>query len=189
MVMLEKRFLTCYVRAMRSFFPSVPGEPAELIRAELFSIERLEQHAESLAQAQRITRKRFRGRPILDRVKDNSRFLTAAHRQITKNVREERAITPAAEWFVDNFHVIEEQVLEIHDDLPPKFYRGLPKLTEGPLKGAPRIYGVAWAFVAHTDSRFDPDWLRRFMRAYQKVDALTIGELWALAISLRIVFV
>src|SRR3989338_8133295 len=156
---------------MIPFFASAHGEPAELIRAELFSIERLEQHAESLALAQRVTLKRLRGRAILDRVKDNGRFLAAAHRQITRNTREERAITPAAEWFVDNFHVIEEQVLEIHDDLPPKFYRGLPKLREGFLKGTPRIYGVAWAFVAHTDSRFDPDWLQRYIRAYQRVDA------------------
>ena len=48
---------------------------------------------------------------------------------------------------------------------------------------------MAWAFVAHTDSRFDPDWLRRFVRAYQKTDPLYIGEIWALAISLRIILV
>ncbi|HXV18910.1 MAG TPA: glycosyl transferase, partial [Candidatus Omnitrophota bacterium] len=173
----------------KHLFHSASKEPAELVRAELFSIERLEQHAESLAQAQRITRKRFKGRTILGRVRDNSRALSSAHHRITQNIRDERAITPAAEWFVDNFHVIEEQILEIQDDLPPKFYRGLPKLKEGPLKGTPRVYGVAWAFVAHTDSRFDPDWLRRFVRAYQRVDPLTIGELWALAISLRIVLI
>ncbi|MBP9733104.1 MAG: hypothetical protein KBD07_01860, partial [Candidatus Omnitrophica bacterium] len=80
--------------------------------------------------------------------------LSTAHRRITQNIRDERSITPAAEWFVDNFYVIEEQILEIHDDLPPKFYQGLPKLAEGVFKGTPRVYGVAWAFVAHTDSRF-----------------------------------
>jgi len=168
---------------------SSSSEPAELIRAELFSIERLEQHAESLANAQRVTQKRFKGRAILKRVKDNNRVLIAARHQITQSIRDERSITPAGEWFVDNFHVIEEQILEIHDDLPPKFYRGLPKLTDGFLKGTPRVYGVAWAFTAHTDSRFDPDWLRRFVRAYQRVDPLSIGEIWALAISLRIVLV
>jgi cyclic beta-1,2-glucan synthetase len=48
---------------------------------------------------------------------------------------------------------------------------------------------VAWAFVAHTDSHFDPAMLRRFVRAYQRVQPLTIGELWAVAITLRIVLV
>ena len=51
------------------------------------------------------------------------------------------------------------------------------------------MFGVAWAFVAHTDSRFDPEMLCRFVRAYQEVQPLTIGELWAVAITLRIVLV
>lgn len=172
-----------------SFPKTAKKEPDEPIRAELFSIERLEQHAESLARAQSVTHKHSRGLPILARVKENGRVLSAAHRNITQTIREERSITPAAEWLVDNFYIVEEQILEIIDDLPLGFYRKLPKLTEGFFKGSPRVYGVAWAFVAHTDSRFDPDWLRRFVRAYQRVDLLTIGEVWALAISLRIVLV
>ena len=159
------------------------------IRAELFSIERLEQHAESLASAQQIAPGRSRGKPLLPRVKDNARVLREGYRSIAQVIREEHAITPAAEWLVDNFHIVEEQIREIIDDLPPGFYRELPKLAEGHLEGYPRVFGVAWAFVAHTDSRFDPDWLRRFVRAYQRTDALRIGEIWALAISLRIVLV
>ena len=53
----------------------------------------------------------------------------------------------------------------------------------------PRVFGLAWAFVAHTDSLFDPEALRRYVRAYQEVQPLTIGELWAIAITLRIVLV
>ena len=51
------------------------------------------------------------------------------------------------------------------------------------------MFGVAWAFVAHTDSHFDTEMLCRFVRAYQEVQPLTIGELWAVAITLRIVLV
>ena len=116
-------------------------------------------------------------------------MLRDAYRAIAKAIREERTITPAAEWLVDNFHVVEEQLREIRDDLPRGFYRELPKLAEGPLAGYPRVYGIAWAFVAHTDSRFDPEMLRRFVHAYQRVQPLTIGELWAVAITLRIVLV
>ncbi|HXQ23134.1 MAG TPA: hypothetical protein VN812_15760, partial [Candidatus Acidoferrales bacterium] len=116
-------------------------------------------------------------------------MLLAAYRTIGEASREERAITPAAEWLVDNFHVVEEQIREIRDDLPSGFYRQLPKLAEGPLEGYPRVFGLAWAFVAHTDSRFDPQTLCRFVRAYQRVQPLTIGELWAVAITLRIVLV
>src|SRR5712691_12247010 len=157
------------------------------IRAELFGIERLEQHAASLAAAQRV--KSGRGRRLLPRVEDNGRVLRESYRVIATAIREERAIEPAAEWLVDNFHVVDEQLREIRDDLPPGFYRELPKLAEGPLAGYPQVYGIAWAFVAHTDSRFDPETLRRFVHAYQRVQPLTIGELWAVAITLRVVLV
>ena len=161
----------------------------EPIRAELFGIERLEQHAESLAAAQPVMRASAKGRRLLARVQDNGRVLRDAYRTIARTIREERAITPAAEWLVDNFHVVDEQLREIRDDLPPGFYRQLPKVAAGPLEGYPRVYGLAWAFVAHTDSRLDPDTLRRFVRAYQHVQPLTIGELWAVAITLRVVLV
>jgi cyclic beta-1,2-glucan synthetase len=141
----------------------------EPIRAELFGIERLEQHGESLAAAQAVTIEPRKGHALLSRVRDNGRILREAYRAIAKAIREERAITLAAGWLGDNFHLVEEQLREIQDDLPGGFYRELPKLAEGPLAGYPRVYGLAWAFVAHTDSRFDPDALRRFVRAYQRV--------------------
>jgi cyclic beta-1,2-glucan synthetase len=174
---------------LKGLSTAAPPEPEEPIRSELFSIERLEQHAESLAAAQRVTPKPGRGRPLATRLRDNARVLLAAYRAIGSAIREERAITPAAEWLVDNFHIVEEQIREIRDDLPRGFYRQLPKLAEGPLAGYPRVFGIAWAFVAHTDSRFDPETLCRFVRAYQRVQPLTIGELWAVAITLRIVLV
>ncbi len=116
-------------------------------------------------------------------------MLLAAYRSIAQAVDEGRGITPAAEWVLDNYHVVEEQIREIREDLPPQFYRQLPKLADGPFAGFPRVFGIAWAFVAHTDSRFEPETLRRFVRAYQSVEPLTIGELWAVAITLRIVLV
>src|SRR5712691_3383323 len=165
------------------------SELEEPIRAELFSIERLEQHAESLAAAQCVTTTPRTGRRLLPRVLDNGRVLLEAYRAIAKAIREERATIPAAEWLVDNFHIVDEQLREIRDDLPPGYYRELPKLAEGPLQSYPRVFGLAWAFVAHTDTRFDPQMLRRFVRAYQRVQPLTIGELWAVAITLRVVLV
>ena len=166
-----------------------PETLEEPIRAELFGVERLEQHAESLAAAQPVLSGSVRGRPLLPRVQENGRVLRETYRAVAKAIREERSIVPAAEWLVDNFHIVDEQLREIRDDLPAGFYRELPKLAGGPFAGYPRVYGIAWAFVAHTDSRFDPDLLRRFVLAYQRVQPLTIGELWAVAITLRVVLV
>ena len=173
---------------IRSSVSMSPGLE-EPIRAELFGVERLEQHAESLAAAQITTGDLRRGRLLTPRVLENGRVLVKSYRTIARAIREEKAITPAAEWLVDNFHIVDEQLREIIDDLPPGYYRQLPKLASGHLENYPRVFGVAWAFVAHTDSRFDPEMLRRFVAAYQRVQPLTIGELWAVAISLRVVLV
>src|SRR5271169_1653451 len=169
--------------------PPVFSEPEEPIRAELFSVERLEQHAESLAAAQLVVTAPEEGRPLIPRVLENGRVLLEYYRATARAIQHEQAITPAAEWFVDNFYIVEEQLREIRDDLPPGFYRKLPKLASGHLEGFPRVFGVAWAFVAHNDSRFDPEVLHRFVTAYQRVQPLTIGELWAVAITLRVVLV
>ncbi|WP_234992388.1 GH36-type glycosyl hydrolase domain-containing protein [Roseisalinus antarcticus] len=100
-----------------------------------------------------------------------------------------RSVTPAAEWLLDNFHLVEQQLLQIDDDLPAEYYRQLPKLADGPFAGYPRVFGLAWAYVAHTDSLLSGPGLARFVKSYQQVSPLSIGELWAVAITLRIVLV
>jgi cyclic beta-1,2-glucan synthetase len=110
--------------------------------------------------------------------------LLAAYRDVAKVVDAGAAITPTAEWLIDNFHVVEKQIHEVRVDLPPGYYRQLPKLVSGPFVGYPRVFGVAWAYVAHTDSLFDPEVLRRYLRAYQEAQPLSIGELWAVATTL-----
>src|SRR3990170_1470248 len=165
------------------------AEPEEPILAELFSVERLEQHAQTLAAAQVVTGAPHRGKAIRPRVAENGRVLLDSYRLLARAIKDERSITPAAEWLVDNFHIVDEQLREIRDDLPPDYYRELPKLAEGHLAGYPRVLGLTWAYIAHMDSRFDPESLRRMVRAYQGVQPLTIGELWAIAISLRILLV
>jgi len=165
------------------------AELEEPILAELFSVERLEQHAQTLAAAQTVTDAPRRGHAVRPRIAENGRVLLESYRVLARAIKDERSITPAAEWLVDNFHIVDEQLREIRDDLPPGYYRELPKLAEGHLADYPRVLGLAWAYIAHTDSRFDPESLRRMVRAYQVVEPLTIGELWAIAISLRILLV
>ncbi|MGR9088172.1 MAG: glucoamylase family protein, partial [Gammaproteobacteria bacterium] len=165
-----------------------PGNDEAPIRFELFSTERLVQHAISLAQAQKVSSSK-QGRTLIPRVRENNRVLLDAYAAVSKAVSEQHAITPAAEWLLDNFHVIEEQISDIHIDFPENYYQELPKLADGFLAGFPRVYGIAWALVAHTDSRFAPDLLTLFVRAYQRVDPLTLGELWAIPSTLRVLLI
>jgi cyclic beta-1,2-glucan synthetase len=180
---------------MPDFFRSIKGESSsvlfdseEPIRGELFSIERLGQYARTLAAEHHIVKKKGRAR-LLPRLEDNGRKLVAAYRTLVEAVREGDPMSPAAEWLLDNFHIVEEQLREIREDLPKGYYNELPKLADGELADYPRIYAVALALIAHTDSRLDPVTLKRFINSYQAVSPLSIGELWAVAISLRLALV
>ena len=160
------------------------------IRADLFGAERLEHHARTLAAAQPVAR----GRParvlrLSARLKDNAAVLLTAYRASAAALDAGQAVTPAAEWLLDNYHLVEDQLQQIVSDLPPGYYRQLPKLSRGPFTGYPRVFGLAWAYIAHTDSLMSGPMLTRFVAAYQEVQPLQIGELWAVAITLRIVLV
>jgi cyclic beta-1,2-glucan synthetase len=169
--------------------PAPPWNDTAPVRQELFGIERLEQHARTLATAQPVTARPPAVLSLHRRLNDNAAVLLAAYRASAAELEGGRGVEPAAEWLLDNYHVVEQQIRDIRDDLPVGFYRQLPKLAAGPFAGYPRVFGMAWAFVAHTDSHFDPAVLRRFIAAYQSVQPLTIGELWAVSITLRIVLI
>jgi cyclic beta-1,2-glucan synthetase len=123
------------------------------------------------------------------RLRNNIQTLRAAHRYIGVQASTGYDISPAAEWLLDNFHLIEAQLEEIHEGLPRRYFRALPVLIDEPLAGLPRVYGVAWAFVAHTDGDFDEELLIQFLSAYQETRELNLGEMWALPTTLRVVLI
>src|SRR6266567_3281958 len=145
------------------------------IREELYSVDRLEQYAVALATEHKLAGKPRRLNLLLPRLEENGHKLIATYKSLAQSIREEHVISPAAEWLVDNFHIVEEQVREIREDLPKSYYHELPKLARGEFKDYPRIYAVAFALIAHTDCRLDTNTLRRFIASYQTVDPLTIG--------------
>ena len=165
------------------------GEIQEPIRAELFGAQRFEQHGRSLAAAQTVrpTGSPDRAAPFFPRVQENIAALRQAYDYIAHTSRSGHYVTPAAEWLLDNFHLIEAQLQQIQEGVPHRYYADLPKLAVKPLEGLPRVYGIAWAYVAHTDSALDPVLFTAFLHAYQEVSELTLGELWALPTTLRVV--
>ncbi len=161
----------------------------DTISAEIFGRERFNQHAHSLAETQTVTDDPVSVYSFIDRLDENSAALRRNYEDVLGAVEAGKSVTPAAEWLIDNYHLVEQHVHQTRADLPPGFYRQLPKLAEGHLAGHPRIFGVVWAYVAHTDSHFDPVSLTDFINAYQDVQPLSIGELWATAISLRLILI
>jgi cyclic beta-1,2-glucan synthetase len=164
----------------------VSNSDPQPIRGELLSGIRLEQHAEHLAD-QPVAAGSSKRSALSLQLRENGRILLECYRTIAEVVRREGPITPAAEWFLDNFHIIDEGLRDVRNDLPEGFYRELPQLAGSVFTGQPRVFALAWTFVEHTDSRFDPESLRGFVAAFQRVRPLTIGELWAVPIALRMV--
>lgn len=155
-------------------------------RAEPFGVERLEQHARDLAEALAAATVDGAEDPtFFTRFAANAAALRQANAIISQASQRGEALGQDAEWLIDNFYIVEEQLREIRDDLPRPFYRELPKTAAGEA----RVQALAVELISHTDSVLDEETIVRFIRAFQTVTPLTMGEVWALPIMLRLVLV
>ena len=157
----------------------------ELLRSELFSIEQLKRHAVTLAGQHRVD-----PRPgpdsLLPRLADNERVLLAAYDVVTAVATQGQRVVPAEAWLLDNFYLIEQQITLARRHLPRGYSRQLLCLADGASAGFPRIYDLALELISHMDGRVDSDNATQFIAAYQSVEALKLGELWAFPIMLQL---
>lgn len=167
----------------RASLESTVDEPP--LRAELFSLEQLEQHAQLIAATHSLSVARRRER-LLPRLAENEKILCATYDLITAAAEQSHPIEPASEWLLDNFYLIEEQIRSIRQLLPPAFSRNLPRLANGVSDQFPRVYGIALELIIHVDGRIDAACLNGFVASYQNVVSLKLGELWALPLMLRL---
>ncbi|MBB1077683.1 carbohydrate-binding protein, partial [Rhodoferax sp. 4810] len=175
--------------ALCDILDSERGQVQAPIRSEIFGPQRFAEHGRSLAETHRAAHGALTAAPFFPRLQGNIAALRQAHDYIGMLAGTGYDISPAAEWLLDNFHLVEAQLKEIRQGLPRSYYRALPVLQDEPLAGLPRIYGVAWAFVAHTDGAFDESLLVAFLSAYEEVRHLNLSEMWALPTTLRVVLV
>ncbi|HZL43993.1 MAG TPA: cyclic beta 1-2 glucan synthetase, partial [Verrucomicrobiae bacterium] len=157
------------------------------LRAELFSVEQLIRHAKTLAENHSVVTPRGSTR-LLARLGENEQILRAYNRA-TQAVDQTRRVTHAAEWLLDNFYLIEEQIQMARRHLPRGYSRELPRLLSGPSAGLPRVYELVLELISHVDAQIDAEPLRAFIAAYQTVSALKLGELWAIPIMLRLALI
>ena len=165
-----------------------PADDEPPLRAELYGAVQMEQHGAVLAASHTISDVPGRDQ-LLARLADNESIIIEACNLLTAAVRDNRQITPAAEWLLDNFYLIEEQIRTAKRHLPKTYSKQLPRLATGPSAGRPRVYELALETIAHGDGRVDPESLRRFVAAYQSVLPLKLGELWAIPIMLRLALI
>ena len=155
------------------------------MRAELFSIEQLKRHAVTLAGQHRIDSNPGADK-LLPRLADNTRVLLAAYDVVTVAAASGQRIMPTEAWLLDNFYLIEQQISLARRHLPHGYSRQLPRLADGPSAGFPRIYDLALALISHMDGRVDSDNVTQLIAAYQTVEPLKLGELWAFPIMLQL---
>ena len=158
------------------------------IRSELFSLEQLESYAKTLAKNHQLTIDKP-SEQLLKRLAENEEILLEVHNLLTASAKENKRITPAGEWLLDNFYLIEEQIYTGKKHLPKGYSKGLPQLAKGPSAGLPRVYDLAVELIAHSDGRVDLKSLNSFTAAYQQESELKLGELWAIPIMLRLALI
>jgi len=162
------------------------------LRAELFGVVQMEEHGKTLAGTHQLLAKKASDQ-LLARLAENEIVLGDACRLMTESVREGRQVTPAAEWLLDNFYLIEEQIRTAKRHLPKGYSKELPRLAKAMRTsidaGHPRVYDLALQTISHGDGRIDLEGLSRFVASYQQVTALTLGELWAIPIMLRLALI
>lgn len=184
--LLKLRRLKAFRRRRAASRTKPEQEPA--LRSELFSADQMERHGQSLAGQHRLS-PRTSANLLLARLTDNEAVLIHACEGLTAATRHKRRITPAGEWLLDNFYLIEEQVRIARRHLPQGYSRELPRLEHGPSTGLPRVYDIALEIISHGDGRVDTTNLSRFVSAYQTVTPLKLGELWAIPIMLRLALI
>ena len=175
--------------ALRRLLGGDTGPLLAPVRSEIFGPQRFAQHGRSLGLTHDVKPPAWGGASFFPRLRGNIRMLRQAHQAIAAQTAAGSDLSPASLWLLDNFYLIEAQLLAIHEGLPRSYFRALPVLQNEPLAGLPRIYGVAWAYVAHTDSAFDEELLVQYLAAYQDTRELALAEMWALPTTLRVVLV
>lgn len=171
--------LRVYFNAFRNY------ESDEPFRSELYSLDQMNRYGKVVAQSHKLLIRNTSDK-LLKRLGDNEKTLLEVRDLLVESIRGGKAITPGAEWLLDNFYLIEEQVVIAEKHLPKGYSEGLPCLSDGISTGMPRVYDIALEIISHSDGRVDVRSLSSFIAAYQTYTVLTLGELWAIPIMLRL---
>lgn len=169
-------------------WPSVIQPIERILHAELFSIDQLNTHGEALARTHILDRRPGKDQ-LLFRLDANEQTLMQTHRILAACGRADVHLSPAGTWLLDNFYLIQEQMEIARKHLPKRYSQKLPRLLSGPCAKLPRIFSIAQELISHVDGRIDEVNLKAVLSAYQRVHSLTLGELWAIPIMLRLALI
>jgi Cellobiose phosphorylase len=153
------------------------------------SKDELEKHALEIANYEAVTKRSNCRRKLIKSLDTSYKKILKGHDYLDREVRNKKELLQAAEWLLDNLYLVQREYKDIKNNMPEVYYKNLPVMKKGILKGYPRIYYIAVELVSHTDGGVDEEILETFINTYQKNTILTSGELWAFPIMLRIALI
>ncbi|WP_075352377.1 GH36-type glycosyl hydrolase domain-containing protein [Algoriphagus marinus] len=181
-----------FISDMKTFFrpkTSSPNYQGEIqLNTELYSSEQMKQFGKALAETHQLSLNPSKDQ-LLKRLAENESILREVRKLLTDSIKHKHQISPAGEWLIDNFYLIEENIRSAKFNFPKKYSEELPQLSNGYPKGVTRVYDIIQQVISHGDGRIDIETLSNFVNAYQTVTNLKLGELWAIPIMLRLALI
>ena len=126
---------------------------------------------------------------LVARLRDNQDAIRGNYLATVADAEAGEDVTPAAEWLIDNHHMVEENLRQLRNGFNGQFLRRLPRVALSQGGSAPRSMVIAWYYVALSNSEISPHSLSEFLRGYQTEVPLGVAELWAVPTFLRYVLV
>ena len=147
----------------------------------------LKAHATELAQFHNWLGLTNKGKSLLPLLKDHGRYIKESYQGINQYYYNAEDLIPAAEWYLDNYYLINDLIDDVITDLTKQYESKLQYFAGGDLSGYPRIYVLVFEFVRNNDNELDFDHLRDFIIHYQSEAPLSSAEIWAIPIMLKVI--
>ncbi len=180
--------LVLVIVAIFIYFKLRKRRSIRILNASL-TVEELELRAKRTAIDHVLTSKRILLNWPVTHVNESYKKILDLYTELNDNLNHKRAVPPAAEWLLDNFYIIEEQVKGIRADMSKKSYYRLPVLRKGPFKGYTRVFAIAMEFTESVDGQIDESTLLRYLEAYQSHTILFDREIRMIPMMLRIALI
>ena len=115
-------------------------------------------------------------------------WLASAHNFFREASNQNVTLTYVSEWVLDNYYIIRQSLRQIKEDLPPSYYRQLPRLAKGPSKDSPRIYAVACEVLSFQNLLLNPIDLQTILIQYQETCFSDHGRVMGITDLLTLLF-
>lgn len=155
----------------------------EVLGQNVLNSDELKQRAHTLA-LENVTVYHRRGTTPFRKLRKIVNRLEAYSQEFEVDESAGFPILPAMEWLMDHVDLFKEQNLNVEKNLSPSYYRRLPKWNTK--SSQTRISVILQNFLQNMGGQASLPMLSKYIRAFQDISTLTMGELWSIPLFLRI---